>query len=74
MSHCKFRTSYGGVQFCRDPRYLEGFCRFHHRALQRGEINENGVISERLSDQTRRRQINYHGIGPVEPAYLDERT
>ena len=31
------------------------------RALQAGEINENGVLSERLSDQERRRRINYYG-------------
>jgi len=74
MEHCKFRTSFGGVMFCRDPAYLDGFCKFHHKAFQNGEINENGVINERISDQTRRRQINYHGIRSKPPSYLDERT
>jgi hypothetical protein len=74
MQHCKFRTSFGGVEFCQDPVYLEGFCRFHHEALRNGEINEHGVINERVSDQTRRRQINYHGISSEPPSYLDERT
>jgi hypothetical protein len=74
MQHCKFRTSYGGAMFCKDPEYLEGFCKFHHAALCRGEINENGVINEKLSDQQRRRQINYHGIDTALPDYLDERT
>ncbi len=72
MDHCRFRTSYGGAWFCQDPAYLEGFCRFHHRALRRGEINELGVINERLGDQERRREINYHGIAPDRRGYLDE--
>lgn len=74
MQHCKFRTSYGGTMFCKDPAYLEGFCKFHHAALRCGEINENGVINEKLSDQRRRRQINYHGIDRTPTDYLDERT
>lgn len=71
MSHCRFRTSHGGAAFCQDPPYLEGFCRFHHTALQRGEINELGVINERLADQDRRREINFHGIRK-EAVYADE--
>lgn len=62
MDHCRFRTSYGGAWFCQDPVYLEGFCKFHYRAFQREEINELGIINEKLSDQARRREINYHGI------------
>jgi hypothetical protein len=64
VKHCKFRTSHGGVKFCQDPVYLEGFCLFHHDALTRGEINELGIINEKVSDQDRRREINYHGIEP----------
>jgi len=60
--HCRFRTSLGGSEFCQDPGYLEGFCRFHYDALKRGEINERGVINELLSDQVRRREINFHGL------------
>ncbi len=73
MSHCRFRTSYGGAAFCQDPPYLEGFCRFHYEALLAGEINERGVLNERLSDQQRRRQINFHGIPRPSGIYLDER-
>lgn len=73
MNHCQFRTSFGGAKFCREASYLEGFCKFHFRALQAGEINERGVISEKVSDQARRREINYHGIDRDEPVYLDER-
>ena len=73
MNHCKFRTSHGGALFCQDPAYLEGFCKFHHDALARGEINNNGVINERLSDQARRREINHHGIRFPEGTYLEDR-
>lgn len=72
MTHCRFRTSHGGARFCQDPVYLEGFCRFHHEALQRGEINDNGVLNERLSDQNRRREINFHGIDEPDVAYLED--
>ena len=74
MQHCKFRTSLGGSRFCEDPVYLEGFCRFHFQALQNGEINEHGVLNERLSDQHRRREINFHGIRFDAPGYLEDRT
>jgi hypothetical protein len=70
-THCRFRTSYGGALFCQDPAYLEGFCRFHFQALQQGEINEYGVINERLDDQIRRREINFHGIPLSDSVYLD---
>ena len=72
MSHCKFRTSHGGTQFCQDPAYLEGFCKFHHKAYRQGEINEHGVISELLSDQIRRRAINFHGIAISSAIYVDD--
>jgi hypothetical protein len=62
VDHCKFRTSFGGARYCQDAPYLEGFCKFHFEALQHGEINERGVLNERLSDQERRREINFHGI------------
>ena len=69
--HCRFRTSLGGSEFCQDPAYLEGFCRFHFDALQRGEINERGVLNERLSDQKRRREINFHGLS-AKPVYVED--
>ncbi len=74
MSHCRFRTSYGGALFCQDPVYLEGFCKFHHEALLRGEINERGIINELLNDQDRRREINYHGIRLPNVRYLEDRS
>jgi hypothetical protein len=73
VKHCRFRTSYGGAKFCRDPIYLEGFCKFHYDALLRGEINELGIINEKLSDQRRRREINYHGIDVAGDAYSESR-
>jgi hypothetical protein len=73
VKHCRFRTSLGGVLFCQDRVYLEGFCKFHYRALQVGEINEHGVINEKVSDQIRRREINYHGIEVDEEVYLEDR-
>lgn len=72
MDHCKFRTSFGGALFCQDSQYLEGYCSFHYRALQGGEITENGVINERIADQVRRREINYHGIQLPGHGYRDE--
>lgn len=72
MKHCRFRTSWGGARFCQDPPYLEGFCAFHYSALQNDEINDNGVLNERLSNQARRREINYHGIRVEEATYLEE--
>lgn len=73
MDHCKFRTSYGGALFCQKKAYLEGFCEFHYRALQGGEINELGVINERLSDQSRRREINFYGLELQDTPYLEDR-
>ena len=74
MNHCRFRTSSGGPRLCQDRVYLEGFCRFHFDALRNGEINERGVINERLSDQPRRREINYHGIAQDDETYLEDRA
>lgn len=71
MSNCRFRTSHGGSEFCRDRSYLEGFCRFHYDALKGGEINELGVINELLSDQVRRREINFHGT-TAKPVYVED--
>ena len=73
MKHCRFRTSHGGALFCQDAPYLEGFCKFHYKALEADEINENGVINEELFDQIRRREINFHGIERSEEVYLEDR-
>jgi len=72
VKHCRFRTSNGGAQFCQDPAYLEGLCRFHYAAFQAGEINENCVINEQLSNQIRRREINFHGIRQADATYLED--
>ena len=72
MQHCRFRTSHGGAAFCQDPVYLEGFCRFHFQAYRKGEINELGVINERLSDQIRRREINFHGLPEAATTYVED--
>jgi hypothetical protein len=74
VSYCRFRTSHGGSSFCREAVYLEGFCRFHFQALQNGEINENGVINERVSDQARRREINFYGQPASGVTYLEDLT
>ncbi|HEU4402927.1 MAG TPA: hypothetical protein VFT43_12560 [Candidatus Polarisedimenticolia bacterium] len=64
MDRCRFTTSWGGVLRCPDPVDRLGFCRFHHDCYRRGEIDVRGVISERISDQKRRRAINFHGLRP----------
>ena len=71
MKHCRFRTSWGGSAYCQHPPYLEGFCKFHYLALQSVELNENGVLDERLSDQASRREINYYGIDMSDVVYLE---
>lgn len=64
QDQCRFVTSLGGVLGCPDVAYREGFCRFHFDAFLRGEVLPNGQINERLTDQHRRRDLNYHGISP----------
>jgi hypothetical protein len=60
--HCCFLSSYGGVYRCQDPVYFMGFCEFHHGCCERGEIDQLGHISDKLDDQARRREINFHGL------------
>ena len=62
VQHCSFLSSYGGVFRCQDPVYFTGFCEFHYKAYERGEINHHGHISDKLDDQLRRREINFHGL------------
>ncbi len=59
---CKFITSFGGAARCQDPPYLIGFCEFHFDCFHKGEIDEEGRISDLLDDQRRRREINFHGV------------
>lgn len=64
---CRFLSSLGGVHRCADLVYRQGLCRFHFAAFLRGEVLPNGQLSERLTDQHRRRALNYHGV-PSEAA------
>jgi len=72
VSHCRFRTSLGGVRHCQDRVYEEGLCRFHYECYLRGELLHNGQINEYLADQNRRRVINLHGITRDERMYAWE--
>lgn len=69
---CRFRSSYGGDRHCQDPVYHFGFCRFHFGCSMRGEILANGQINEKLTDQIRRRAINFHGLRLPKGAYDTE--
>ena len=60
--HCRFLSSFGGVYWCQDPPYFLGFCEFHHACYENGEINKNGRISDKLDDQKRRLEINFHSL------------
>ncbi len=62
MERCRFVTSWGGVERCADPAHRQGFCRFHFECYRKGEITDRGIISENISDQERRRAINYHSM------------
>ncbi len=62
MERCRFVSSWGGVARCGDPAFREGFCRFHHDCWRQGEIDDRGIISESLTDQERRRAINFHAL------------
>lgn len=64
MLTCRFTTSWGGVSRCRDAAWRFGFCRFHYECYRSGEIDARGVISEKITDQERRRAINFHGVRP----------
>jgi hypothetical protein len=72
MGTCRFRSSYGGSLHCREEAYQAGFCRFHFERFLEGEILWNGQIDERLSDQKRRREINFHGISLRQGVYASE--
>jgi hypothetical protein len=65
---CRFISSWGGTSHCQDTPYEDGFCRFHYECYLRGELLANGQINEMLSDQNRRRDINFHGA-PSETGY-----
>ena len=62
MEKCRFTSSWGGVERCPEPAERQGFCLFHFACYSAGEIDIRGVISERVTDQARRRAINFHGL------------
>lgn len=64
---CRFYSQFDGVTRCSEAAYDMGFCRFHREALDRGEIDESGVLSDACVDQARRRAINYHGMEGLPP-------
>jgi hypothetical protein len=68
---CRFRTSHGLV-YCSEPSYAEGFCRFHYECFLRGEVLPNGQINEMLTDQDRRRTINFYGQAEDDRDYVLE--
>ena len=61
---CRFISSYDGVSRCGHETHAQRFCRFHYRAFRNGEITPEGYLADTLSDQVRRREINFHGIRP----------
>jgi hypothetical protein len=69
---CRFRSSYGGDQHCLESQYHYGFCRFHFNCFLEGEILPNGQINEKLTDQIRRRTINFHGLRPPGTVYVED--
>lgn len=70
MDHCRFRSSFGGDLHCSEVPHQYGYCRFHFECYLNGEILSNGQINERLSDQARRRAINFHGIRTSDEIYI----
>lgn len=59
---CRFVSQFDGVTHCSEPPYDMGFCRFHRACIDKGEIDEDGVLSDSVMDQRRRREINYFGM------------
>jgi hypothetical protein len=58
---CRYVTQFDGVTHCSEKPYDMGFCRFHRECLDLGEIDEDGVLSDSVTSQRRRREINYFG-------------
>jgi len=68
---CRFRSSFGGNLHCAESVYHYGFCRFHFECYSRGEILAHGQINEKLTDQVRRRTINFYGIALPRETYVE---
>ena len=64
---CKFVSQFDGTSRCQDAVEDLGLCAFHRDALDRGEIDVDGVLSDSCSDQERRRAVNYHGMTNLPP-------
>jgi hypothetical protein len=69
---CRFVSSQGGTLHCKAEPYQNGFCRFHHHCLVNGEISPLGKILDCVKDQERRREINQHGMAPLQLDRLEE--
>ena len=67
---CRFTSQYDGTTRCSEPEHDMGFCRFHRDCLDRGEIDEDGVMSDSIQGHVRRREISYHGMRGI-PANPD---
>lgn len=72
MAKCKFRSSYGGFGRCAHEACLNGFCEFHLDCFLKKELDENGIIVEWVTDQNRRREINFYGVEIPEKIYLSD--
>ena len=62
--NCRYISTYDGHSRCRDQVHAQGFCRFHYQAYVAGDITAEGYLADHLSDQSRRRAINFHGVNP----------
>ncbi|MEM7246372.1 MAG: hypothetical protein AAF533_13565 [Acidobacteriota bacterium] len=59
-AQCKVRSQFDGVTRCPEPAVDLGFCEFCRDALDRGDIDLDGVLSDGCVDQVRRREITYY--------------
>jgi hypothetical protein len=64
---CKYTSQFDGTTRCSEPVSDLGFCTFHREAVDRGDIDLDGVMSDSCQDQVRRRAINYHGMPGLPP-------
>jgi hypothetical protein len=64
LHRCRYISTYDGVTRCAHEVFAQRFCRFHYEAFLAGEVTAEGYLADTLSDQVRRRQINFHGVHP----------
>jgi hypothetical protein len=72
MPKCKFRSSFGGFNRCNHEEYLNGLCEFHYGCFTDYDLDEHGVISDKVVDQARRREINFYGIERSDRVYVSD--